>query len=282
MEKQDIFRGRSASLLTKHGKETVIVPAVEKETGCKIQVESAFDTDVFGTFTLDVARPGTQLETARLKAKKGMELLVQSLGLSSEGSFGPHPLHAFIPWNRELVLLVDSLNNVEFYGEYSGSASNYGSIQAKNIDQAYEFAKTAGFPSHYLIVSAQDTGSEFIKGISSFDELSAAVQWAIRKSSVGAALIQTDMRAYANPTRMVNIGKAAEDLVKKLRDFCPNCGMVGFSVSEYLRGLPCSWCGLPTDEIQSELRLCSSCGYKSTDTLKTGKADPGSCNFCNP
>lgn len=33
------------------------------------------------------------------------------IGLASEGSFGPHPLIPFLPWNVEIVLLVDNREN---------------------------------------------------------------------------------------------------------------------------------------------------------------------------
>lgn len=68
------FKGRRIVLLTKHGKEMVIKPTLEKATGCQVIVDTSFDTDQLGTFTREIARHGTQLEAARCKAQKGMEL----------------------------------------------------------------------------------------------------------------------------------------------------------------------------------------------------------------
>jgi len=67
---QQVFKGRHAALLTRHSKEKVIAPVIEGATGCSVLVESSYDTDLFGTFTLDIARPASQMDTARLKAKK--------------------------------------------------------------------------------------------------------------------------------------------------------------------------------------------------------------------
>lgn len=47
-------------------------------------------------------RPGTRPK------KDGVNL---DIGLASEGSFGPHPLIPFLPWNVEIVLLVDNREN---------------------------------------------------------------------------------------------------------------------------------------------------------------------------
>ena len=44
------------------------------------------DTDVLGTFTGDVPRPGSPFETAVAKARIGMGLTGCSLGLASEGT----------------------------------------------------------------------------------------------------------------------------------------------------------------------------------------------------
>jgi hypothetical protein len=107
------FEGRSAVLLTKHGKEQVIKPTLEKAVGVHVIIETGFNIDRFGTFTREIERPGSQLDTARLKAKKGMELTGLDIGLASEGSFGPHPVMPWVPWNVEIVLLVDQKEKLE-------------------------------------------------------------------------------------------------------------------------------------------------------------------------
>jgi len=277
-----VFRGRRAALLTKHGKERVIAPVLEKATGCQVVVHSCYDTDLYGTFTMEIARPGSQLETARLKAKKAMELTGTDLGVASEGSFGPHPGNPFIPWNRELVLLIDDANHLEVCGEYTGPETNYGQLAVRDREEADAFAAKAGFPEHFLIVSPHTEKAAFIKGISSWDKLHEALLWGMARSADGWALLQTDMRAHANPTRMANIKKAAEDLARKIAQKCPQCRAMGFAVVSYKRGLPCAWCGLPTGELQAEVSTCQKCGFTRETPVAKKQADPGRCSFCNP
>ena len=59
------YRGQSIALLTQHGKERVIAPALEPALGCHVQLVTGYDTDQLGTFTRDKPRPGSQLEAAR-------------------------------------------------------------------------------------------------------------------------------------------------------------------------------------------------------------------------
>ena len=51
-----MFRERNLFIATKHEKEKVIAPILEKELGVKCFVAENFDTDVLGTFTGEVER----------------------------------------------------------------------------------------------------------------------------------------------------------------------------------------------------------------------------------
>ena len=81
-----IFENRKVVLLTKHKKEEAIKSALEKETGCELIVESRFDTDKLGTFSREIKRPKSQLDTARMKIRKGLKLTKTDIGIASEGS----------------------------------------------------------------------------------------------------------------------------------------------------------------------------------------------------
>ena len=71
-ENKLIYSGREIVLVTKHKKEIVIKPLLEKETGCKVLVESDFDTDKLGTFSREIKRKKTQHKTALQKIKIGL------------------------------------------------------------------------------------------------------------------------------------------------------------------------------------------------------------------
>lgn len=279
-----LLKGRVSALLTKHKKEQVIKPAFEMATGCRIEVLSNYDTDIFGTFTGDVDRPGTQLETARIKAKRGMEVSGLDIGLSSEGSFGPHPSVSFVPLNIEIVMLIDKKESFEIWGEWSGSDTNYSRETVDSFVKAEKFAVLVGFPQHQLVVKPSMINSkELIKGISDHDALVKAVDWAISLSPERSAIIETDMRAHANPTRMANILKATQNLIAKLNSACPECNTPGFWLTERRTGLPCEWCEAPTNEILAEIYSCARCGKKEERIYPKGKkASAGRCPICNP
>lgn len=85
------YQGCKVAFLTKHGKQNIVRKPLELALGCEIVHTDRFDTDHLGTFTRDIARAGSQLDAARKKAQLGMELTHASVGLASEGAFGPDP-----------------------------------------------------------------------------------------------------------------------------------------------------------------------------------------------
>jgi len=118
------YRGRRIGLLTQHGKERVISPELDRALGCRVERVGGYDTDLLGTFTRDVPRAGTQLEAARKKARIGMERSGLPLGLASEGSFGRIRSPGMIPWNVELVILIDDEQVLEIIGVAQGGRTS--------------------------------------------------------------------------------------------------------------------------------------------------------------
>lgn len=273
----DLFKNRTAVLATMHGKEQAIAPILEPEFNLKIIVPTDIDTDQFGTFTREIGRTGDQLEAARRKALKAIEQTGLDLAIASEGSFAPHPTMPLLPCNREVVLLIDTVHNLEIIGEAISIETNFSHRSVSNFDQAYEFAVKVGFPEHKLVIVDRD---QMIKGISDFDELNQAINAALTRSET--VHIETDMRAMNNPTRMKAIAQATRDLVQKLKSTCPNCSTPGFSVSEVQQGLPCGWCSAPTDLILAEIYRCQNCRFEQLYPTESQVADPMYCSFCNP
>ena len=75
--------GARFSILTQHGKEREMAPLFAGGLDVRLELAMGFDTDSFGSFTREVARQGNQLEAARAKATKGMELLALDFGIAS-------------------------------------------------------------------------------------------------------------------------------------------------------------------------------------------------------
>ncbi|MBW4611974.1 MAG: hypothetical protein KME21_01565 [Desmonostoc vinosum HA7617-LM4] len=288
MKNQQLFSNRTCVLATMHQKEKVIAPVIEQELGIEVIVPHNFNTDVFGTFTREVKRLGTQIATARLKAEKALEITGETLAIASEGSFVPHPLLPYIYSNREIVILLDTENELEIIGEEFSLETNFNYQEIQSWQEAEDFARKSGFPEHGLIVGLeQQTNNhvEIIKGINTEAKFLEAVNLAFNNlRSPGKVYVETDMRALYNPTRMKNIEKATHDLIKKINSHCPSCSAPGFVIIESIEGLPCAICNFPTHVTRAVIYQCKKCNFLQEKLFPHHQefADPAQCNYCNP
>lgn len=100
------YRGATAVLATKHGKQTAVAPPLADILGLTVTVADV-DTDVLGTFTGEIPRTRPPLDTAVAKARMGMDATGCTLGLATEGSFAAHPDAPWLTVHTEIVVLVD-------------------------------------------------------------------------------------------------------------------------------------------------------------------------------
>lgn len=286
MKHLDIFKNRTAVLITKHKKDEVIFPVLA-QTGMNLKLLDTIDTDTFGTFTRDIDRKGTQMEAARYKALKAIEETGESIAIASEGSFGAHPTIFFVPANVELVLFLDTLNGIEILGWEISTDTNFSHAVISNVKAAKDFAKQWGFPSHGMVVRPNincGNSSILFKGITCEKILKEAVTKSISASQDGKALIETDMRAVYNPKRMKVIEKATINLLNKIKSLCPKCHWPAFEITEWISGLPCEKCSLPTRGISKHIYQCKKCNHEKEIEYPDGEkySDPRFCDFCNP
>ena len=225
------YLGFKASLLTQHGKESVIGPELLSTNSLEIIHVTGYDTDKLGSFTRDIPRYGSQLDAARKKARMGMELSNLPIGIASEGAFSNDPYTGLLPWNYELVILIDDIRKIEITGFYGGEAQS-ASKQVSDWDELNEFLSDAQFPSHQLVIRPDDEyHTQCRKGICDLISLKDAYDWAFALSKKGKVFVENDLRAHTNPTRMNNILKATQDLAKKMISLCPECDSPGFSIT---------------------------------------------------
>lgn len=278
-----IYFNRTASVLTKHGKELVLRDVLNSRTGLEIKHTDAYDTDLLGTFTLETPRYGSQLDAARKKAQIGMELIGTDLGLANEGAFVADPYTGMLSWNHELVILIDQARQLEITGFYSGPAQN-AHAYINHWEELEKFAQTALFPSHQLVIKPTDEyHPQSIKNISNVKQLRDAFEWASAHSSKGIVYVENDLRAFANPTRMEHIRLATIDLANKLNSLCPECKTPGYWIKDIQRGLPCNACGMPTNQEIAKIWGCLKCEHKDTEGMKVLQfANPSLCEHCNP
>jgi len=283
LAQKSIYSGKRVALLTRHLKERVIQPVLHEALGCVVETIRDFDTDSLGTFTREIPRQSTQLQVARRKARLGMEISGLSLGLASEGSFGPDPLAGLIPWNVEVLVFLDSENEIEVTGTAQGRA-NFAHLLTGNLEEARAFASRMNFPASHLVVRPEsENDTRIIKGISTDHDLTEALGWAMCESSNGLAFIETDVRAHANPARMAMIEQAARDLTARLSSLCPSCMTPGYWITRKTGNLPCASCGAPTSEPATDVYTCLKCAHTELrDVGDDARADPSRCQLCNP
>ena len=277
----------SAVLVTMHGKERAITPVLKEGLGLELSLATGVNTDKFGTFSRDVERTGSPLDAARAKIIAGFKCApCARVGISSEGSFGPHHYIPFIPFGSEIVMLIDRERNLEVTGHYGSPETNYGHAVIFDMAGAIAFAERSQFPTHGLVVMGcidekPAPSLALIKDVVDYRGLEKAVEYAFDKC--GAAFVEADMRAYRNPTRMRAIERAASDLVRRYNSICPVCQSPGYDVTDRTKGLPCSWCGEPTEVIRAEVLSCHKCMHREERPVPgEDRADPGRCAQCNP
>ena len=278
-----MFNGRRLLVVTKHQKEKVIAPLLEKELGVKCIVTENFDTDVLGTFTGEIERVHDPETTARNKCHMAMELSDCDLAIASEGSFGLHPALYFIHADEEILLLVDKKNDLEIIVRELSTETNYNGEEIKTEKELIDFAKRVKFPSHGLIIrKAKEDSNLITKGITDWDQLKNIFNQLLNK--YGIVYIETDMRAMYNPTRMSVIEKGVQKLIYKIRSICPQCNTPGFGITNATQGLLCKLCGFPTRSTFSYIYTCNKCSFTREELYphKKLKEDPSYCDNCNP
>ena len=278
-----MFQGRNILIATKHEKEKVIAPILEKELGVKCFVASELDTDKLGTFTGEVERKDDPINTARNKCYMAMDLLNCELAIASEGSFGSHPTIYFAAADDEFLLLIDRKNGIEISVRELSLETNFNGSEIKTKEELQEFATNSNFPSHALILRrSKDNLDGITKGI--IDKKQLYDTYLKLSKKYGTAYIETDMRAMFNPSRMKVIEKATLKLVKKIKSICPKCEAPGFGIVDRKEGLPCSLCNFPTHSTLSHIYNCQKCNFTEAVEFPNGKKteEPMYCDICNP
>ncbi|MGY6561847.1 MAG: DUF6671 family protein [Luteibaculaceae bacterium] len=278
-----MFENRKLIIATKHKKELVIAPLLEKELRVKCFTDSTLDTDLWGTFTGEVERTLDPVATVRAKCLFAMEKTNCDLGVASEGSFGPHPTLFFANADDELLIFIDKKNDIEIIARELSIETNFNAAQLHSKKELMEFASAAGFPGHALILrKSKEDNTSVYKGITEPELLKKTFK--ALKAQNGSVYVETDMRAFHNPTRMKVIETATKKLVEKINSTCPSCNKPGFDVVNVTRGLPCGACGMPTNSIKSYIYTCKNCNFYEEKEFPQGKTeeDPMYCNFCNP
>lgn len=288
-----LYQGQPVALATRHGKEQVLRRPFRSGLGIELVLAHGFDTDSLGSFSGERPRPADALTTCRLKAEAGMEACGLPLGLASEGSYGPHPTIPLLPLGLECLTFIDRPRRLVISERLLSPRVCCSERLLGGEEDPGPWLERVGFPAQGVIVlphqppgsgPASPPAGTISKGIHSLEELERARRRASSCAEGGRVLLQTDLRAHHNPSRMAAIRRLAFRLVRRIRTPCPACQAPGWGLVETTPGLPCAWCGQPTALVQSEIHGCASCDHRLSRPRSDGllRADPGHCLHCNP
>lgn len=278
-----MFEGRYLFIATNHHKEWVIKPLFERELKLNCFTFPLLDTDQFGTFSGEIERSQSPLETLRAKCDLGWKESGCDLVLATEGSFGAHPDLPFCAAHDELMMLMDFRNNTSYTARILTTETNFQGKKILQEDELMEFCASIDFPNQAVILRNDEGSMLFLKkGINDWDELSLAFTVCMRKH--GSVFVETDMRAMHNPTRMKQIEILAQKLINQLKVLCPACEMPGFGVTSVSPGLPCWICETPTSSVLKHVLTCAACQHQEEVFFPNGREteDPTYCPACNP
>jgi hypothetical protein len=266
-----------------HAKERAVAPAFRRVLGADVVPVANLDTDVLGTFSGEVPRPDALVETALIKADLVFRTMDVDCAIASEGSYGPIDRLPLIATGVEVMAFVDRRRGVRFVETLATHRTNWKLLRFKAGDPSIPIVlKSMGFPEYGVFVICSSNWDHPVKGLSTEEEVIAAMHREAEKSDDKMAVLVTDMRAHRNPTRMKVVRALSWKLAKRLQCLCPSCKAPGFGHIESRRGLPCEACGDPTDWIDFEVDGCSACGHAAARPRKDGRrtASKLSCRSC--
>lgn len=277
-----LFTSERVVIATRHAKARAIRSAF-RQLGLSVRTVRA-DTDALGTFSGEVERTRTTLECALEKCRLAHEASGEPYCVGSEGSFGPHPHLPFAASAFEILAFTDFQRGFSVHEQAIVFETNFASADVGTANELKEFAERAGFPAHALVLRPLDTGGEIAKGIRSWPSLYAAYEHFKELSPTRQVCVETDMRAHMNPTRMRVISSLAKRLARRLSISCAKCGAPGYGLVDTESGLPCDWCGRPTQMVHREIHGCALCRQRRYLPRHDGleRANPAHCDYCNP
>lgn len=277
------YEGKTLFLPTKHGKGALITPSFKSILGVDLQ-EFDVDTDQLGSFSGEVPRVGTAVETARKKALLAGTPDKNRLLIASEGSIGVDPLIPFFNSDIETLLFIDEKLEIEIIETLRSTEIVAFSQRFKTGDDIEKFLLKAQFPHHKMIVkSTNPNNSLTFKGIDDYETLLKAISACSSESEGNDCVVESDLRAHCSPSRQKIIRNLAYKLAKRIKNLCPLCQTPGWGLVSYIKGVPCATCTqVSIKTIKAEVFGCAGCTFSEEGKTLRTFVDPAQCDWCNP
>lgn len=216
--------GLPVLIATMHGKEAVLAPPLAG-LGFQVLLPLDYDTDMLGTFSGDVRRPGTAVEAALEKARRACIATGVPRAISSEGSY--RPCQTLFPGARnvEILAFVDMENGQEVVEYMTDLPTRFvkGRVPADiAAPEVQALLSSMGWPEARAMVVPEDPGHGVVmpewvfKGLADAPSLMEAMRVCAAHSGDGMVHLESDLRAHMNPTRMASVARVGEQLVQRL------------------------------------------------------------------
>ncbi|PFH10272.1 hypothetical protein BCF11_2689 [Collimonas sp. PA-H2] len=212
-------------IATMHGKEAVLAPPLA-DLGFQVLLPLEYDTDLLGTFSGDVRRPGTAFEAALEKARRACIATGVPRAISSEGSYRPCQTLFPAARNAEILAFVDLESGQEFVEYMTDLPTRFVKDRVPadfSSPQVQALLSAMGWPDVRAMVVPEDPGQGVVqpewvfKGLADAPSLIEAMRVCAAHSSDGWVHLESDLRAHMNPTRMAAVARVGERLVQRLR-----------------------------------------------------------------
>ncbi len=273
------YLGEVVAFATMHGKERLAREAFHDVLGARVLAPAGLDTDAFGSFSGEVPRTRSPLDTARAKARLALRRSNASAALASEGSFRSD--FGWLTRHQELLVFVDDVRRIELIEVFTGQIDLPPAREVKTGERAVAFAEAMGFPRQGVMVHADRA-----QGTAVAKELrtpAALAQHVNRLAREGASLtITPDYRAHRSPARSEVIARLCARMAQRLATPCPACTTPGYGRTDVRRGLPCQACGEPTSLPLADVHGCAACDATHLVPRVPEHAEPRWCDRCNP
>ena len=279
------YRGCTVVFGTHHGKESQVAKPFLDVLGAHVIAPPSLDTDQFGTFTGEIRRRLNPLEASRAKARLAIAETRHPWALASEASYGVLPGIGW-PGHEEILVFVDDTRGIEIVEGHRSLGIPGTVLDVTSHSEIGEDLARAGWPAQAVIVrpalSSNGEQTGITKGIVDSAALASAIAKAVHISSNGRAVIEPDLRAHHSPSRRAILCQLGLTMATRLARACPACESPGWGKTGVSAGLPCSACGLPTDQTRADIWSCVACLHEEPLLRQEETAEPRSCAHCNP
>ena len=279
------YQGCTVVFGTHHGKEGQVSKPFLDILGAHVIAPPSLDTDQFGTFSGEIRRLLSPLEASRAKTRLAIAETGHPWALASEGSYGVLPGIGW-PGHEEILVFVDDTRGIEIVEGHRSLGIPGTVLSLTSHSEIGDDLARAGWPAQAVIVrpeipsDGKETG--ITKGIVDSAALASAIAKAVHISSNGRAVIEPDLRAHHSPSRRAILRQLGVTMATRLARACPGCESPGWGKTGVSAGLPCSACGLPTDQTRADIWSCVACLHEEPLLRQEETAEPRSCAHCNP